>query len=219
MRGSTVVHLLLCGIATMTACHAQEGATWNTDSIARFKEVVMPQVDSLGAFASLESHRAATTDANQEQRTRALALKALSEIRIHSHAADIARNNLSLYRPALAFEGRYELSDWPGADALAKMGSNAYPAIFSRLSNPCSELEIALAVHIVLRIDGRELGICRLKMKQRDVGENNSSLRINLRRVLTIIEDKDLAPAKYSPKVIYREGQKNPKLLQADDDE
>lgn len=151
---------------------------------------------------------------------RAFALRVTGQTRAVERASDVARN-LSYYAPNVAWrEGRYVLTDWPAADALVQMGSHAYDAIYARMDDPCSALDMGLLLHIVLTIDGRELGIHRLKIKQRELAADDQRPFVkHLRELITMLESDDCLTPKYSPNRIYAEGQKNPRLLQTDDDE
>lgn len=163
-------------VLVATICLAQEVAppqrtiSWDQDTIARFRDQFLSQLRSLADFAGRPCPAGDTPVDRRTQKLRGTALRVLSSMQPAANATEIAKNNLSLYRQYPAFEGRYELTDWPAADALVQMGSLAYPAIYSRLGDPCSELDIALIVHIVLNVDGRELGAHRMKIKLREYG-------------------------------------------------
>jgi len=229
--------LLIAGLhlaLPIIACVAEETPTrsdathrkttaFTQEDIAAFRDEYSHGSDLLGAFIKGSPPILRTREEMAEERRlgRGFALRVLGQARVVERRSDIVRN-LTYYYPGSAWnEGRYALTDFPAVDALVKMGSHAYDALYSRLGEPCSELDIALIVHIVLNVDGRELGICRLKIKQRGQGaeEDGTPFAKNLSRVLAIFDDEELPREKYSPVLIYREGQTNPKLLEAEPDD
>ena len=197
----------------------QKTKDFTEEDIVEFRRAYEHGTEMLRTFIKGDTPESPEETAAAVMRGRSFALRVLGE----THAVNqrnVVIRNLAVYSPTARFEGGYSLTAWPAADALVQMGSRSYDAIYSRLGDPCNELDIALIVHIVLNIDGRELGVCRLKIKEREIAKDDTSpFAKNLKRVLAILEDANLPREKYSPSVIYQEGLKNPKLLQTEDDE
>ena len=219
------VFVLLLAVSTIpNASSGQSRApdnpplAWDQGSIALWCDRFLPELDSLAAFAGRKNPESDSPADKQLRHERAGALKAIGSIESvlgSVRTQDIVDKNLTFYsRLVIATEGRYALTDWPGADALVRMGSRAYPAIFNRMNDACDELEIRVLAQIIINIDGRELAAHRLKIRQRDYRKefgqpgNEDDRWKNHVRVLAILEDPEYSDEKYSPTAYYKANMK-----------
>lgn len=202
-----------------TRAFVERTKDFTEEDIVEFRRTYERGTEMLRTFIKGDTPESPEETAAAVMRGRSFALRVLGE----THAVNQRRvviRNLIVYSPSARFEGGNGLTAWPAADALVQMGSHAYDAIYARMDEPCSALDMALILHIVLNIDGRELGIARLKIQERKLAPDDRRLFVkNLARLISILESDEYSSPKYSPGAIYREGQKNPKLLQAEDDE
>ena len=210
MRKSAVTVALVTAIGVSfcfrSGALCDEPIIWEQGSLSLWKEEYHRELQSIASFAARKPAVGDSRAAHQDRIDRVIALKVLGGMQPSVGARDIAESNLSFYyKNIAATEGRYAITDWPGADALARMGSLACPALLTRMEMPCDELDIRLLAQIFIRIDGRELATHRLKIRQREYAKLNrppldeDDFWQNLRRVVAILEDPEYSDEKYSP--------------------
>lgn len=131
----------------------------------------------------------------QEQKESALHLLGTLRASDHHEALELLAKNVSF--PAGVFFGD-PLSGFPAARAIVEIGSPALRELLHIVERERTNHELRLVAFIIKRVDGRELGLCRIELEIKRVLENQPDLREepnahvkNLRKLRTWFSDAE----------------------------
>lgn len=172
LGSALLVSIVMAGVsaATVAAVRGAEpevaaelAAITSTDETGRSGAIagLLGRQDRLvtGMIAFLDSPGAL----GESREAAAAVMDVLGELRAGG-AVDVLTSSIAFRRPGVGPNRLPQLSDYPAALALAKIGQPALPAIVSTLAAEDNPLSDWLGIEVLLRLDGWQIAALRLRL-------------------------------------------------------
>jgi hypothetical protein len=180
---SLILYITLAIVASLQDYSNSPGAV--SDSAAVLDHVQRREMEQESLVRKL---KAIAADENGSPDRRAMALESLGKVGTRSAVIALLDH---LLVPAGTTTNLSILGRCPAAEALASVGSAAYPQIWERINGECSERYLFVLGHTINQIDGKAVATARLREK-RDAPETTRLQKANLERLLRLFETVDL---------------------------
>jgi len=139
-----------------------------------------------------------TGDEPHQVYARQQAIVAIGELRAVEGIAFLARHLTCSF--GTASWHAHPLDRYPAARSLWKIGSPAVPAVLGRLNVDISQEEINVIAWWVYSLDGKELGLARLKLELETGKKVPDKRRANLMRLIEVYQSIDSADMRQWPR-------------------
>ncbi len=111
-----------------------------------------------------EPYDRASSKAKEKRQTAAYLLGTL-RASDHQEAVELLVKNLTFHSHIISFSEDHPLLGFSAAEAIAEIGSPALGELLKSVAPERTDDELRLVAFIIERVDGRELGLCRIELE------------------------------------------------------